>query len=184
MADERVGLHSLKPARGSRKARKRVGRGEGSGVGKTSGRGHKGAGARSGNRKRVRFEGGQTPIHMRMRKLRGLSVNAVLGLSGKEEAAAQVAETIDGAPAEAGEATDAPAAEADADHVLLVADDDQRGEREAPAALDDLRDAVDLDDPLLQVQAGRADGPVDAVHTVSPPSRTPSANALTLPWYW
>ena len=71
MADERIGLHSLKPAPGSRKDRKRIGRGEGSGIGKTSGRGHKGAGARSGNRKRVRFEGGQTPIHMRMRKLRG-----------------------------------------------------------------------------------------------------------------
>jgi large subunit ribosomal protein L15 len=71
MAEERVGLHSLKPARGSRKERKRVGRGEGSGTGKTAGRGHKGAGARSGNRRRVRFEGGQNPIHMRMRKLRG-----------------------------------------------------------------------------------------------------------------
>ncbi|HZC14901.1 MAG TPA: 50S ribosomal protein L15 [Thermoleophilaceae bacterium] len=69
--NERVGLHSLKPAPGSRKERKRVGRGEGSGYGKTSGRGHKGAGARSGNKRRVRFEGGQTPIHMRMRKLRG-----------------------------------------------------------------------------------------------------------------
>jgi large subunit ribosomal protein L15 len=71
MAEERVGLHSLKPAPGSRKQRKRVGRGEGSGTGKTSGRGHKGAGARSGNKRRVRFEGGQNPIHMRMRKLRG-----------------------------------------------------------------------------------------------------------------
>ena len=68
---ERVGLHSLGPAPGSRKERKRVGRGEGSGTGKTSGRGHKGAGARSGNKRRVRFEGGQTPIHMRMRKLPG-----------------------------------------------------------------------------------------------------------------
>ena len=68
---ERIGLHSLKPAPGSRKPRKRVGRGEGSGTGKTSGRGHKGAGARSGSKRRVRFEGGQTPIHMRMRKLRG-----------------------------------------------------------------------------------------------------------------
>jgi large subunit ribosomal protein L15 len=68
---ERIGLHSLKPARGSRKARKRVGRGEGSGTGKTAGRGQKGAGARSGNKKRARFEGGQNPIHMRMRKLRG-----------------------------------------------------------------------------------------------------------------
>jgi large subunit ribosomal protein L15 len=66
-----IGLHSLKPARGSRKQRKRIGRGEGSGTGKTAGRGHKGAGARSGNKRRVRFEGGQNPIHMRMRKLRG-----------------------------------------------------------------------------------------------------------------
>src|SRR4051794_31671597 len=71
MADERIGLHSLKPAPGSRKKRKRVGRGEGSGVGKTSGRGQKGAGARSGAKKRINFEGGQNPIHMRMRKLRG-----------------------------------------------------------------------------------------------------------------
>jgi large subunit ribosomal protein L15 len=65
------GLHTLKPAPGSRKERKRVGRGEGSGTGKTSGRGQKGAGARSGARTRVNFEGGQMPIHMRMRKLRG-----------------------------------------------------------------------------------------------------------------
>jgi large subunit ribosomal protein L15 len=71
VADERIGLHSLKPAPGSRKQRKRVGRGEGSGVGKTAGRGQKGAGARSGSKTRVNFEGGQNPIHMRMRKLRG-----------------------------------------------------------------------------------------------------------------
>ena len=71
MADERIGLHSLQPAPGSRKPRKRIGRGEGSGTGKTSGRGHKGAGSRSGARQKVNFEGGQTPIHMRMRKLRG-----------------------------------------------------------------------------------------------------------------
>src|SRR5688500_4386570 len=69
--DERIGLHSLKPAPGSRRPKKRVGRGEGSGTGKTSGRGHKGYGSRSGSKRRVRFEGGQTPIHMRMRKLRG-----------------------------------------------------------------------------------------------------------------
>jgi large subunit ribosomal protein L15 len=68
---ERIGLHSLKPAPGSRKSRKRVGRGEGSGVGKTAGRGQKGAGARSGKKRKVGFEGGQNPIHMRMRKLRG-----------------------------------------------------------------------------------------------------------------
>ena len=68
---ERVGLHNLKPAPGSRKPRKRVGRGEGSGTGKTSGRGQKGWGSRSGAKRRARFEGGQNPIHMRMRKLRG-----------------------------------------------------------------------------------------------------------------
>jgi len=70
-AEQRVGLHNLKPAPGSRRPRKRVGRGEGSGTGKTSGRGQKGAGARSGSKRRARFEGGQMPIHMRMRKLRG-----------------------------------------------------------------------------------------------------------------
>jgi large subunit ribosomal protein L15 len=68
---EDIGLHSLKPAPGSRTARKRVGRGEGSGTGKTAGRGQKGAGSRSGAKRRARFEGGQNPIHMRMRKLRG-----------------------------------------------------------------------------------------------------------------
>ena len=68
---ERVGLHSLKPAPGSRRTRKRVGRGSGSGHGKTSGRGHKGAGARAGNKRKMGYEGGQNPIHMRMGKLRG-----------------------------------------------------------------------------------------------------------------
>jgi large subunit ribosomal protein L15 len=68
---EWIGLHSLSPAPGSRRPRKRVGRGEGSGTGKTSGRGQKGYGSRSGAKRRARFEGGQMPIHMRMRKLRG-----------------------------------------------------------------------------------------------------------------
>ena len=68
---ERIGLHNLKPAPGSRRPRKRVGRGEGSGTGKTAGRGQKGYGSRSGSKSRARFEGGQMPIHMRMRKLRG-----------------------------------------------------------------------------------------------------------------
>ena len=73
MADggERIGLHNLKPSPGSRRPRKRVGRGEGSGTGKTAGRGQKGWGSRSGAKRRARFEGGQNPIHMRMRKLRG-----------------------------------------------------------------------------------------------------------------
>jgi large subunit ribosomal protein L15 len=69
--EEWRGLHNLAPAPGSRKARKRKGRGEGSGMGKTAGRGSKGAGARSGSKSRSNFEGGQMPIHMRMRKLRG-----------------------------------------------------------------------------------------------------------------
>jgi large subunit ribosomal protein L15 len=68
---EVIGLHNLKPAPGSRRPRKRVGRGEGSGTGKTAGRGQKGYGSRSGAKSRARFEGGQNPIHMRMRKLRG-----------------------------------------------------------------------------------------------------------------
>jgi large subunit ribosomal protein L15 len=68
---EVIGLHNLKPAPGSRRPRKRIGRGEGSGTGKTSGRGQKGYGSRAGSKRRARFEGGQNPIHMRMRKLRG-----------------------------------------------------------------------------------------------------------------
>ena len=68
---EEIGLHSLKPKPGSRRPRKRLGRGEGSGLGKTSGRGHKGAGSRAGAKRKANYEGGQNPIHMRMRKLRG-----------------------------------------------------------------------------------------------------------------
>jgi large subunit ribosomal protein L15 len=68
---QEIGLHNLKPKPGSRRPRKRIGRGEGSGLGKTSGRGHKGAGSRSGAKRKANYEGGQNPIHMRMRKLRG-----------------------------------------------------------------------------------------------------------------
>ena len=68
---EEIGLHNLKPKPGARRARKRLGRGEGSGLGKTSGRGHKGYGSRSGAKRKAAYEGGQNPIHMRMRKLRG-----------------------------------------------------------------------------------------------------------------
>jgi large subunit ribosomal protein L15 len=70
-AEQQIGLHTLSPNPGSRRPRKRIGRGEGSGTGKTSGRGQKGAGSRSGSKRRDAFEGGQMPIHMRMRKLRG-----------------------------------------------------------------------------------------------------------------
>lgn len=66
-----IGLHNLRPKPGSRRPRKRIGRGEGSGLGKTSGRGQKGYGSRSGAKKKAGYEGGQNPIHMRMRKLRG-----------------------------------------------------------------------------------------------------------------
>ena len=61
-------LHNLKPAEGSKKQRKRVGRGSGSGLGKTSGRGHKGQGARSGYKKKRGFEGGQMPLKQRVPK--------------------------------------------------------------------------------------------------------------------
>jgi large subunit ribosomal protein L15 len=71
IAPDDIGLHSVRPKPGSRRPRKRVGRGQGSGLGKTSARGHKGAGARSGNKRKPGYEGGQNPIHMRTRKLRG-----------------------------------------------------------------------------------------------------------------
>ena len=71
LSAEDVGLHSLTPKPGSRRPRKRLGRGKGTGQGKTAGRGHKGAGARSGSKRKVAYEGGQNPIHMRTRKLRG-----------------------------------------------------------------------------------------------------------------
>jgi large subunit ribosomal protein L15 len=64
-------LHNLRPDPGARRDRKRVGRGEGSGLGKTSGRGHKGSKQRSGGRISPRYEGGQMPLHMRTPKLRG-----------------------------------------------------------------------------------------------------------------
>ncbi len=61
-------LHDLKPAPGSRRNRKRVGRGPGSGTGKTAGRGQKGAGARSGTTTKPGFEGGQMPLQRRIPK--------------------------------------------------------------------------------------------------------------------
>lgn len=61
-------LHTLRPPKGSKKARRRLGRGTGSGRGKTSGRGHKGAGQRSGFRRKAVREGGQMPLHRRLPK--------------------------------------------------------------------------------------------------------------------
>ena len=63
-----MGLHNLKPAPGSRRAKKRIGRGPGSGIGKTSGRGEKGQKSRSGYSRKVGFEGGQMPLHRRVPK--------------------------------------------------------------------------------------------------------------------
>ncbi|OEH93207.1 50S ribosomal protein L15 [Bacillus solimangrovi] len=68
-------LHELKPAEGSRKTRNRVGRGMGSGNGKTSGRGHKGQKARSGGGVRPGFEGGQMPLFQRLPKRGFTNIN-------------------------------------------------------------------------------------------------------------
>ena len=68
-------LHELKPAEGSRKVRNRVGRGIGSGNGKTSGRGHKGQNARSGGGVRPGFEGGQNPLFRRLPKRGFTNIN-------------------------------------------------------------------------------------------------------------
>ena len=70
-------LNNLKPAEGSVKARKRIGRGTGSGRGGTSTRGHKGATSRSGYKKKIGFEGGQMPLQRRVPKFGFKNVNRV-----------------------------------------------------------------------------------------------------------
>ncbi len=70
-------LSNLKPAEGSVKIRKRVGRGAGSGLGGTSTRGHKGAKSRSGYKKKIGFEGGQMPMQRRLPKFGFKSINRV-----------------------------------------------------------------------------------------------------------
>jgi large subunit ribosomal protein L15 len=70
-------LSSLKPAEGSTKTRKRIGRGPGSGLGGTSTRGHKGAKSRSGYKKKIGFEGGQMPIQRRLPKFGFKNINRV-----------------------------------------------------------------------------------------------------------
>lgn len=65
---ERISLSNLKPAPGARQARRRVGRGPGSGLGKTSGKGHKGHKARTGGSTNPGFEGGQMPLYRRLPK--------------------------------------------------------------------------------------------------------------------
>ena len=70
-------LNTLKPASGSVTTRKRVGRGPGSGLGETSGRGHKGAGQRSGTKRKIGFEGGQMPLQRRLPKFGFRNINRV-----------------------------------------------------------------------------------------------------------
>lgn len=69
-------LHQLKPAAGSTKTNKRLGRGQGSG-GSTAGRGHKGAQSRSGNSKKIGFEGGQMPLQRRVPKFGFKNINKI-----------------------------------------------------------------------------------------------------------
>jgi large subunit ribosomal protein L15 len=74
-------LNSLKPAEGSKKAAKRLGRGIGSGLGKTAGRGHKGQKARAGGYHKVGFEGGQMPMQRRLPKV---GFNSRMGMTTAE----------------------------------------------------------------------------------------------------
>src|SRR5476649_1216316 len=99
MSEEKIGLHNLAPARGSHRNRKRLGRGPGSGSGKTSGKGHKGIKARSGHHGpgggKPHFEGGQMPMTRRIPK-RGMGgplepahevigLDELAGVAGKGE---------------------------------------------------------------------------------------------------
>jgi large subunit ribosomal protein L15 len=72
-----MNLSSLKPAQGATKVRKRVGRGQGSGLGATSARGHKGAKSRSGYSRKAGFEGGQMPLQRRVPKFGFKNINRV-----------------------------------------------------------------------------------------------------------
>ena len=72
-----MNLSNLKPAEGSTKSKKRIGRGPGSGLGGTSTRGHKGAKSRSGYKKKIGFEGGQMPLQRRLPKFGFKNINRV-----------------------------------------------------------------------------------------------------------
>lgn len=72
-----MNLSNLKPAEGSTKLKKRIGRGPGSGLGGTSTRGHKGAKSRSGYKKKIGFEGGQMPLQRRLPKFGFKNINRV-----------------------------------------------------------------------------------------------------------
>jgi len=88
-----MNLSNLKPAEGSTKNRKRIGRGTGSGRGGTSTRGHKGAGSRSGTSTKVGFEGGQMPLQRRVPKVGFKNPNRVEYNSINLDALQQLAET-------------------------------------------------------------------------------------------
>jgi large subunit ribosomal protein L15 len=89
-------LNTIKPAAGSKKNRRRVGRGIGSGLGKTAGRGHKGQKARAGGYHKVGFEGGQMPLQRRLPKRGFLAVTIVKATEVRSGDLARVgAETID-----------------------------------------------------------------------------------------
>ncbi len=94
MAEKTITLSNLAPARGSTQARKRVGRGVGSGLGKTSGKGHKGHKARTGGGTNPGFEGGQMPMYRRLPKRgftnpfrvenQAVNLSQLTGVSGTE----------------------------------------------------------------------------------------------------
>jgi len=92
-------LNDLSPAPGSRKARKRVGRGNSSGHGTTAGRGDKGQSSRSGGGKGPGFEGGQNPLHMRLPKLGGFTnrnrTEFAIVTVGRIEETFRAGETVD-----------------------------------------------------------------------------------------
>jgi large subunit ribosomal protein L15 len=92
-------LDSLKPAKGSRQGKKRIGRGEGSGWGITAGRGEKGAKSRSGHKKRAWFEGGQMPLQRRLPKYGFTNIHKktfqVVNISSLEQLADQKEITIE-----------------------------------------------------------------------------------------
>src|SRR5210317_2386256 len=102
-----MNLSNLKPADGSRKQRKRVGRGEGSGHGGTSTRGHKGAKSRSGYKSKIGFEGGQMPLQRRVPKFgftnpnrveyNGINLDAIQSLvdNGKVKDSVAIQDLID-----------------------------------------------------------------------------------------
>ncbi|MDR1729734.1 MAG: 50S ribosomal protein L15 [Prevotellaceae bacterium] len=88
-----MNLSNLKPAAGSTKTRKRIGRGSGSGMGGTSTRGHKGAKSRSGYSKKIGFEGGQMPLQRRIPKFGFKNVNRVEYKAINIDVLQQIAET-------------------------------------------------------------------------------------------